>query len=181
VTSGDEVQPTDPDEDELAGWLGTLLWRTPPPPRDVLHEASRLFALRGVDAEYAALTADSDADGSLPHAPDAERAGISAAAAVATPVRHAQPRGRRRLSFEAPSISVIVEVSVAGRGLRLEGSVAPEGPGRVELRRAGAQPSVLVETDPRGGFVIDGVAPGPARLVCHRGEGSPVALQWVIL
>lgn len=180
MARGDEVGPSGPD-DELEESLSGLWRRAPAPPPKLLYEAGQLFALRGVDAEYAALIADSESDVRLPQVAHAERAGIPVKRAAETPVRHSGARGRRRLAFEARSLSVLVDVLETGSAVRLRGSIAPAGAARLEVHRPGPQPAVVVDADSRGGFLIDGLARGPARLVCRRGGEPPVALQWVML
>jgi hypothetical protein len=135
------------------------------PPAEAVELARQSYGLRAVDAELAALAADSDLD------------------AAAVVVRSDDSGGGPRLiSFEAADLAVEVEVTGTGRRRRLLGQLLPAGPIRVEVRHGSSPPEVRwIEVDDRGRFVIENVSAGPISLTCHRPGQRPVATQWTWL
>jgi hypothetical protein len=148
------VAGSNADHDLLAA-LGELFDEVDPVPPDVLAAALGSFAWRDVDAELAELIEDSEL----------------AAAAV---------RGvgeSRLLTFEAATVTVVVEVTELDGGRRLLGQVVPPGVCRLEVRHGTG--STTVETDQLGRFCIDTVPAGPVSILCA-GEGrEPVVTSWV--
>jgi hypothetical protein len=69
-------------------------------------------------------------------------------------------------------------VSGAGSSRRLLGQLVPAGPASIEVRQPSGATARRVEVDDRGRFALDGVAPGPVSLVCHRPGRRAVATTW---
>ena len=148
-------------EERLEQRLRALAAEADPPPEDVLTAARAAFALRDLDAELAALTADSWTD------------------AEAVPTR-AVLSDVRMLAFECGDVSIEMDVETdhAARTCTLRGMVVGDVVA-LALVRADARRDVPL--DPGGGFGADGVAPGPVRLVAVLGDGRRVTTTWVTL
>jgi len=148
------------DDDGLLGELRERLGTDPPPPA-VVAAARAAFALRGIDAELAALVADSAAD-------DRPLAGVRGATEG------------RLLTFESAAVTIELEVSPGRDGNRVVGQLAPSGPGAVEILHSGG--TTAVEADAHGRFAVGGVPPGPFRLRCRPPDADrPVHTDWTIL
>jgi hypothetical protein len=156
------------DDDRLSERLRDLLRRTDSPPHLAVELAKQSFALRSVDAELAALVADSEVDG------------------LAVTVRNDEPDGPRLLTFETePSPTgdiAAVEVELGGPGgRRLLGQMHPPGPARIEVRQPAAAGPRWVEADDHGRFAIEDMAAGPFSLTCHAAGRRPVTTAWTTL
>lgn len=128
-----------------------------PVPPEAIAAARSAFAWRTMDAELAELTADSAVDERL--------AGVRGAG---TPTM---------LTFDAPGLTVEVELQEVGGHRRLMGQLVPPGPGLVEVRhRAGA---ATVPVDEVGRFSADDVAAGPVSLRCSSGA-QIVETDWFL-
>lgn len=148
------------DDDGLLGELRERLGADPPPPA-VVAAARAAFTLRGIDAELAALVADSEAD-------DQSLAGVRGAA------------DGRLLTFESAAVTIELEVSPGRDGNRVVGQLAPSGTGAVEILHSGG--TTAVEADAHGRFAVGGVPPGPFRLRWRPPDaGRPVHTDWTIL
>jgi hypothetical protein len=152
------------DEDELFRRLTEMLSPQHNPPAMVTELAKQSFGLRTVDAELAALIADSEVEGT--------------AAAVR---RGAQADVPRLLTFETPGLLVELEIGGSGDGRRILGELIPAGVARIEARQPGATGSHLVDADEDGRFVIDDLQSGPFSLTCRRPGRSPVTTEWTSL
>jgi hypothetical protein len=163
-------------DEELLLLLGEVLERVDPPPSWLVSASERLYDVR--DAELAALIADSSVD------------------AAGTAVRSAGTVTPRLLTFEAADFAVEVEVEPASAGSPagsssvghvVRGQVVPRQELRIQLvsRTAGGDLALHrhdeVTTDAHGRFEVDGVPPGPFRLVCRRPGQQPVATAWVVI
>jgi hypothetical protein len=169
TTTRSGTTPPGPDDGELLARLGSLRERTAPPP-DVAERARQAFAFRSLDAEVAALVFDSEA-------------AVGSGSEPLLAVRRSSSRGERRLVFESADERLYLELTVtssAGRR-RLEGQVLPTGSVAVELRRGSAPGPVPVDADPLGGFVVEGLEPGPIRVICRRPDELPVSSEWLLL
>jgi hypothetical protein len=147
-------------DDRLLAELGDLFERGDPPPAAVVDAAKRSYGWRSVDEELAALTMDSFVDRPL--------AGVRGAA---------EPRALR---FEAPGLTIEIEVSGSGaERRRVLGQLVPPRAASIEV----SQPAGggTVEADELGRFAIDGLHPQPLRLRCHLAGHGPVATQWVLV
>lgn len=148
---------TEQELDRFAGRLRTLVSQVDPTPPAVIAAARAAFEWRTVDAELAELTYDSWVD-------DRELAGVRGGG------------GPRQLTFEAPGLTVEVEVG-DGAVPRLVGQVVPAHPGTVELRHGGG--SLTLAVDDLGRFAAQHLPAGPLSLRCTAGAASPVETEWV--
>ncbi len=147
-----------PQDRQLLDWLGQVVTVVDPEPPH-LRELGRLaLSVRRVDAELAALIADSDR---------------------LVGVRRAGPAGVRLLSFELGSMLADVEVHPRpGDRLRLVGVIdGLAGPGRVDVE-TGSATTQSVEVDAVGRFAADAVPAGLLRLRILA-EGVDVTTEWV--
>jgi hypothetical protein len=151
-------------DDVLLARLAEMFRADDGPPAVVVELAKQSFGLRTVDAELAALTADSDLD----------------LMAVAVRLGNAEVEPRL-LTFEAAGTAVEIEVHVAGRDRRVVGQLIPSGPARIEVRQPAAPEPRSVEADHQGRFVVENVHPGPISLTCHRPGQRPVGTEWTRL
>jgi hypothetical protein len=133
------------------------------PPAEAVDLAKGLFGLRTLDAELAALTADSDSEA------DSEVDAVAVRGSA----------GTRLLSFESADLAIEIEVSGTGPVRRVVGQVVPEGAGTIEVRQPTVGGGRTVEVDGRGRFTIDDVRPEPLNLTCRRPGARPVTTQWL--
>jgi len=152
------------DEDELFRRLTEMLSPQHNPPAMVTELAKQSFALRTIDAELAALTADSQVAG------------------TAAAVRHgAQAQLPRLLTFETTGLLVELEIGGSGPVRRILGELVPSGPATVELRQPGAAGIRQIDADEDGRFMIEDLRPGPFNLTCRRPGRGPVTTEWTSL
>jgi len=146
-------------DDALLGTLRHAVGRHDPIPDDVVTAARAAISMAALDAELATLVYDSS------FGDEDTRALVRGQG------------GGRELTFEAPSLTVEVEVLTAER--RLLGQLVPPGAGVVEIRFPAG--SVTVEADHLGRFSARDVPAGPVSLRCRAEEGPPADTEWVIL
>ena len=146
------------DHDELLARLKSLTAALDPLPRDVADAARGSFSWQSIEAELAELVYDSVVDEELVGA----RGG-----------------GARQLTFEAPGVTVELEVA-PGSG-RINGQLVPPAEADVEFRHPGG--SLTVRSDRLGHFCADGVPPGPISVRCDTGgtAGRAAHTDWVVL
>ncbi len=144
-TNGDDV-----DEAGLLAELRRLASVIDPVPAESVAAARSAFAWRTMDAELADLTVLAELTGDS--AVDAMLAGVRSSAMPTM------------LTFDAPGLTIEVEVSEVGEERRLIGQLVPPAAGAVEVRHRGGVTSVAV--DEVGRFSIDGVRAGPVSLRC---------------
>jgi hypothetical protein len=160
-------RPGEHQDDGSAARLGEMFRTQDGPPPYVVELAKLSFGLRTVDAELAALVADSGVD------------------ADAVAVRAGGPDdGSRLLTFEVgepagagQTAAVEVEISGVGRHRRLLGQLHPAVPATIEVRQPAAGPRT-VDADDLGRFLVEQMAPGPFSLTCHRPGRRPVVTAW---
>jgi hypothetical protein len=129
-----------------------------PVPEHLVRQAVSAYAWHTVDAEPAELTFDSFAP---------EQAAL---------VRG--PRGPRLLTFEAPTLTVEIEITECGDTRRLTGRISPPRRAGIEVRRPDRR--LHVETDELGRFGCDGLSAGPLGLRCSTAEQT-VVTDWVAI
>jgi hypothetical protein len=150
VTGGD-------DDESLVTELRALGALHDPVPPDAVLAARSAIAHLTIDAELAALVADTPVDPAL--------AGVRAG------------RAPIMLSFQAEELTVEVEVLDEGPVRRIAGQLVPPTPGRVVVRHAGG--TIEAVADEVGRFTAAGVSPGPVRLRCEVG-GRSIATDWFL-
>jgi hypothetical protein len=144
------------DDIALLARLGELFDEIDPVPDAVLAAARGSFTWRTVDAELAELQDDS----------------------ALTPLAGIRGHGDSRLlTFEAPAVTVVVEVTEVGDERHLVGQVVPAGPQQVEIRHA--QVTVAAAVDQVGRFTVDHVPCGPISIACACEDGTPTVTSWV--
>ncbi len=148
---------TEQELDQFTGRLRTIGSRVDPVPPAVMSAARAAFEWRTVDAELAELTYDSWVD-------DRELAGVRGRG------------GRRQLTFEAPGLTVEVEVA-DGAAPGLVGQFVPAHRGTVELRHGTGVLTLAV--DDLGRFTAPHFPAGPLSLRCTADAASPVETEWV--
>lgn len=130
------------------------------PPADVIAAARSAFGWRTSDLELAELVYDSWLD-------DQALAGIRATGAP------------RRLTFEAPDLTLDVEVEVVeGGACQLVGQVLPARPGIVEVRHR--EHSLSVPVDRLGRFSVQQLPAGHISLRCRPEGAATVDTAWVV-
>jgi hypothetical protein len=147
--------------DPLWRELAAVVRAADPMSPELLRIGSDSFTWRTIEAELAELAFDS-----VGHALTGVRG---------SPVE-------RQLTFEAPSLTLEIEVSAEGEQRRLLGQLVPPQPARVLIRHQDG--IVAVEADPTGRFRVDDLPAGPGSLRCHLGGeagGAPVVTDWVML
>lgn len=151
---------SEPEDGDLLAALRGVWDEVDSVPAHVLEAARGAFAWRDLDAELAELVLDSRLTD----------AGVRSA------------DGPRLLTFEAPGLTVEVEVGVTATGRNLVGQLVPPGPAAVTVRCNG--PDRTVDADDLGRFSAAGVPAGPVSLLCRRtsDEGAPaLATSWVTI
>ena len=147
-------------DERLLAELRDLFQRADPPPAPVVEAAKGGYVWRTVDDELATLTLDSLVDGPL--------AGVRGTG---------EPRSLR---FEAPGLTIEVEVSGSGaEPRRVLGQLVPPRAASIEASQPGG--ASTVEADELGRFAIEGLRPQPLRLRCHLAGHGPVATEWVLV
>jgi hypothetical protein len=129
---------------------------------DATHEAgSDGFTWRPIDAEVAELAYDSVAERYLGSA-----------------IRGSEDT--RLLTFEAPGLTLEVQVTALGARRYMIGQLVPNRQARVMVRHQDG--IATVDADGFGRFRVEDLPPGPGSLRCHLvGEpsGAPVVTDWV--
>lgn len=165
----DDIVNSDSEEAELDQLLATLrelAARTDPVPISALTAARAAFFRHTMDAELIQLAKLTQAG----------RADLDRLVLV---------RGNESpevLTFEAPGLTVELEVTTTGRTRRLVGQVLPPQLATVDLLRADG--STVTTTDDAGCFVIYDVAPGPASLRCQADDDEStltINTDWFVL
>lgn len=156
----DDPAGVNPEDDAAASALLADLRRVAaavdPVPAAAVAAARSAIAWRTMDAELAELTADTSVE---------QLAGVRG---VASPAM---------LTFEAPGVTIEVEVTEEGRSLRLLGQLVPPGAGEVEIRHGGGRMSVTA--DDVGRFAASGIAGGPVSIRCRVGS-QVVETDWFL-
>jgi hypothetical protein len=129
-----------------------------PVPPEVVAAAKASYTWRTIDAELAELVDDSAL---------APTAGIRGQG------------GPRLLTFEAPTVTVVVEVTDVGGTRRMLGQLVQPQQAEVEVRHADG--SVPVPADELGRFSVDTIPAGPVSLSCRIASGQAVVTSWVTI
>jgi hypothetical protein len=142
----------------LLGRLAELLEIADPVPPEVVLAARSAFAFHNLDVQLALLNTD---EGEL--------------------VRLVRGHGdQRQLTFEAPDLTIVVEVTEVGDGRRLVGQLIPAGPEQIRLQNADAPDDEQVApVDKLGRFALAEIPAGHIRFLCQLSDGSKVVTQWL--
>lgn len=153
--------PPHTDWPQLAAELREVYDAVDPVPPEVLAVASGAIAWRSIDADLAALVADSaDTDDRL--------AGVR------------DGGGARLVTFEADGVVIEVEVAETGDTRRLLGQVIPAATASVVVETPAA--TTAVDVDALGRFSVTGVGRGPVRLTCRLRDGDHhVVTSWITI
>lgn len=153
--------PPHTDWPQLARELREVYDAVDPVPPEVLAVAYGALAWRDVDADLAALVADTaDADDRL------------------TGVR--EGGGARLVTFEVGGLVIEVEVAETGATRRLLGQVIPAATTSLVVETPAD--AIEVDVDPLGRFSATGVSHGPVRLVCDLRDGDQhVVTSWITI
>ena len=154
-----------PDEDDgMLQELRRLASDADPVPAAVVEAAKAALDWRTVDAELTELAAvafDSAVD-------QRELALVRGGA---------EPR---LLTFEAPGLTIEIEVSAAGPRRHLVGQLVPPQPAEIVIRHSNG--TMTVEADGLGRFSASEVSAGSISLRCHlagKAPGNTVVTDWI--
>jgi hypothetical protein len=147
---------SDQPDDALVRELARAVALHDPVPAELLTFAWEAFTWRTVDAELAALVADSR---------DAAGAVFRGAEDV------------RLLTFTAGEQQLDVELLTDGAARRLVGELTPGRRAHVVVEHAGG--TVTEEADELGRFLVAGVPAGRIRVRCEPVDGPPIVTPWL--
>jgi len=146
------------EDDELLEALAASIDAAQPMPASAVELARAAWDARALDAEFAALVADS-------LSPDEERLAVRAQS------------GPRMLSFSAGDVALELEVEPIGTGVhRVAGQLLPPGAARVTLERGGE--AQHAEADATGRFAFERVGEGAVRLRVEDARDRAVVSAW---
>ena len=148
-------------DDALWQEVAAVVVLADPVPPEISLTGRHSFTWRTIDAELAELAYDSGVD--LP-----------------TGVRGSEDR--RLLTFEAPRLTLEIEVSAVGARRRQIGQLVPPQRARVMVRHQ--EGIATVDADEVGQFQVEDLPAGPGSLRCHLGGaegGTPIVTDWVRL
>ncbi len=151
----------DADDRRLIGQVRAALDETDPVPEAVVQAADASLTWLTIDAELAALAAD------------------TAESALAGSGTRAETTSRM-LTFECSTGVIVLEVVASGDdNRRLIGQT--DRPARLEIRHPGG--TSMEDTDGHGRFRIEDVPAGPisVRCVFHDSPDSPIVTSWVVV
>jgi hypothetical protein len=135
--------------------LGAMIDAVDPVPAAVYQAGYAALTWRTIDAELAELAEDSLLTGAV---------GVRGA-------------DTRLLTFEAPSVHVVVEVTEIGDRRKLVGQVIPALSDELRIEHPAGELTVAV--DQQGLFSADSVPGGPARMALTVPGGGAVVTSWV--
>jgi len=139
----------------LLSALGEMFDQVDPVPPEVVRAGYAAFTWRTIDAELAELVEDSMLVG-------------------AGSVRGTDTR---LLTFEAPSVSVVVEVTEMGERRKLVGQLIPACAAALRIEHPAGATTVAV--DEQGLFSAESLPAGPARVALTVPGGGAVVTSWV--
>lgn len=145
-------------DDELAGWLASVVAHADPVPEPLLDAARAAYGLRDLDARVAELVRDS---------------------AVDAPAALVRGDGRRLLSFETGDLAIECEVRRQPARVDVLGQVVGAIATSVTAHVAAApEDPVQVPVDGQGRFSIRGLPGGVLRLGARLADGTVIVTSW---
>jgi hypothetical protein len=139
----------------LLSAVGEMFDEVDPVPPEVVQAGYAAFTWRTIDAELAELAEDS------------RLAGAGSVRGTDT----------RLLTFEAPSVNVVVEVTEIGDRRKLVGQLIPACSDTLRIEHPAGATTVTV--DEQGLFSADALPAGPARVALNTPGGGAVITSWV--
>jgi hypothetical protein len=139
----------------LLSAVGEMFDKVDPVPPGVLRAGHAAFTWRTIDAELVELAEDS------------RLAGVGSVRGTDT----------RLLTFEAPSVNVVVEVTEIGDRRKLVGQLIPACSDTLRIEHPAGATTVAV--DEQGLFSAEAVPAGPARVALSTPGGGAVVTSWV--
>ncbi|WP_194924828.1 hypothetical protein [Catenulispora pinisilvae] len=140
---------------KLLSALGAMFDEIDPVPPEVVRAGYAAFTWHTIDAELAELAEDS------------KLAGAGSVRGTDT----------RLLTFEAPSVSVVVEVTEVGERRKLVGQLIPACSSTLRIEHPAGATTVAV--DEQGLFSAESLPAGPARVALSVPGGGAVVTSWV--
>ena len=143
-----------PSTSQLGG--APLLDAVEPVPAEVVLAARSAFAWHDLDAQLAQLKVEEGTARVRDHG------------------------DQRLLTFEAPDLTIVVEVTEVGEGRKLVGQLIPSGPDEISLQSAHAPDGDHgAAVDTLGRFTLSEIPPGLIRFRCVVPSGLKVVTQWL--
>lgn len=149
-------------DDAVLGALRRIASAVDGPPSTVIDAARAAFLTRDLDAEIAALTADSRA---------AEESAYEPARAEEA------AQGQWLLSFEGGGLHIDLEIDDERGRIRLLGQLS--GPPVSECLLYADGGPLRLELDGLGRFIADGLTHGSVQLRCVLADGRRITTTWV--
>ena len=149
-------------DDALLAELRSAASRLDPVPDAALLAARSALAWRTMDAELAELTADSLVDDEA----------LALVRSIDVPAL---------MTFEAPGLTLEIELLTTAGHRRLLGQLVPPHPARVDIRHRGG--TLEVAADEVGRFAVDDLPAGPVSLRCEAtgaASGLVVETDWFL-
>ena len=146
------------DDDQLLALLQQATREGQEVPPEFTEAGRNAFAWRGIDAELAQLTYDSELDRDAAAGVRAEAASI------------------RALTFTSPHLTIELEVGDDS----LLGQLVPTGEGTIEVLTQGGG-TTLIPVDEVGCFPVRPIPASPFRLRCRTAAGPSVVTGWITL
>ena len=164
----------DPELDDIELTLRAIADHVDPVPSIVDELARAALETRNLDAQLAALTADSIlAAGTRGEVSDSADAGDLVGAG---PVLRAGHSASRMVVFETEDVTVELEIDTADAGVTVRGLLIGTG-GAVELETPSSRTRVPV--DAQGWFSLGGLPSGALRLRVVGTDGRRVTTEWI--
>jgi hypothetical protein len=146
------------DDDQLLALLQDAVREGREVPPEFTEAGRNAFAWRGIDAELAQLTYDSELDRDAAAGVRAEAASI------------------RALTFTSPHLTIELEVGDDS----LLGQLVPTGEGTIEVLTQGGV-TTFIPVDEVGCFPVSPIPASPFRLRCRTAAGPSVVTGWITL
>ena len=158
----DDLSALDRRQDTVLADLRRIVTAVDGVPSTVVDAAHAAFLTRDLDAEIAALIADS-----------------RTADAAYEPARaeEDQVQGQWLLSFQGGGVHIDIEIDDGQRRIRLLGQLSGVPVDECVVQAEGG--STRVDLDGLGRFIVDGLAHGPIRLRCLLTDGRRITTTWV--